>query len=119
MGNRILLIEPYVDLADMIGFYLKELGYQFDLVTDATMSVEDLTKSHYKCVLINLDQNSDQWRDLGLCLAERASSLHVPVVMIADHEVAAATISANGWKAVRKPFTVAKLESAIEEAVAA
>jgi hypothetical protein len=39
--------------------------------------------------------------------------------MIADHEVAAATISAKGWKSVRKPFTVAKLESAIDEAVAA
>jgi DNA-binding NtrC family response regulator len=119
MGKRILLIEPYVDLADMIGFYLEELGYQFDLVTDATMNVEDLTKSHYECVLINLDQNNDQWRNLGLCLAERASSLHLPVVMIADHEIAAATISANGWKSVRKPFTVAKLETAIEEAVAA
>jgi DNA-binding NtrC family response regulator len=119
MENRILLIEPYGDLADMIGFYLKELGYQFDLVTDATISAEDLTKSHYKCVLINLDQNSDEWRESGLCLAERASSLHVPVVMIADYEVAAATISANGWKSVRKPFTVAKLETAIDEALAA
>jgi DNA-binding response OmpR family regulator len=119
MGKRILLIEPYVDLADMIGFYLEELGYQFDVVTDAAMSVEDLTKSHYECVLINLDQNSDQWRNSGLCLAERACSVHLPVVMIADHEVAAATISAKGWKSVRKPFTVAKLESAIDEAVAA
>jgi hypothetical protein len=81
------------------------------------MSEEDLTKSRYECVLINLDQNSDQWRNSGLCLAERASRLHLPVVMIADHNVAAATISANGWQAVRKPFTVAKLESAITEAV--
>jgi hypothetical protein len=40
-------------------------------------------------------------------------------VMSADHEVAAATISANGWKSVRKPFTVTKLEAAIEEAVTA
>jgi DNA-binding response OmpR family regulator len=119
MGKRILLIEPYVDLADMIGFYLEELGYQFDLVTDATMGEEDFTKSPYECVLINLDQNSDEWRNFGLCLAERASRAHLPVVMIADHEVAAATISANGWKSVRKPFTVAKLESAITEAVGA
>jgi hypothetical protein len=94
---------------------LEELGCQFDLVTDATM--DDLTKSHYECVLINLDQNSDEWRNLGLCLAERASRVHLPVVMIADKEVAAATISANGWKSVRKPFTVRNLESAITEAV--
>jgi hypothetical protein len=78
-----------------------------------------LTKRRYECVLINLDQNSGQWRNLGLHLAERASRLHLPVVMIADHEVAAATISANGWTPVQKPFTVEKLESAITEAVAA
>jgi DNA-binding NtrC family response regulator len=119
MGKRILLIEPYSDLADVIGFFLEELGFQFDLVTDPTICGNDLTKRRYQCVLINLDQNSDRWRDLGLRLAERASRLRLPVVMIADHEVAAATIAANGWKPVQKPFTLAKLESAIAEAVAA
>ena len=84
---RILLIEPYDDVAQVIGLYLEDLGHEFDLVTDASGDGERLIKECYECVLINVDQNSDEWRDHGLRLAETASRNHTPVVMIADHEL--------------------------------
>jgi hypothetical protein len=31
MTKRLLLIELYEDIANLIGFYLDELGYQFDV----------------------------------------------------------------------------------------
>ena len=80
---------------------------------------KDLTKKSYVCVLINIDQNSDPWRECGVSLAETASKLNVPVVMIADHEVDAATVAAKGWEPVQKPFTMEKLGAAISEALSA
>jgi CheY-like chemotaxis protein len=118
MGERILLIEPYGDLAAIIGLYLEDLGHEFELVTDASSAGEQLTNEAYECILINVDQNSDQWRHQGLHLAETASKRHTPVVMIADHELDAATAEAKGWTVLRKPFTSEQLESAIVYALA-
>ena len=117
MGERILLIEPYCEVANIICMYLEELGHDFDLVTDAAAGREHLTKGSYTCALINVDQNSDEWRYRGLRLAEAAAKNHMPVVMIADHDLDAATATSNGWIKIRKPFTLQKLESAIAKAV--
>jgi len=118
MRWRILLIEPYHDVANVIGLFLEDLGHEFDVVTDAGAEGERLIKESYECVLINVDQNSAQWRDHGLRLAETASRNHTPVVMIADHELDAATAKSKGWTALQKPFTLENLESAIAHAVA-
>jgi DNA-binding NtrC family response regulator len=118
MGERILLIEPYCEVANIICMYLEELGHDFELVTDAAAGREHLTKASYTCALINVDQNSEEWRDRGIRLAETAARNHLPVVMIADHELDAATAKQNGWIEIRKPFTLQKLESAIAHAVA-
>jgi MFS family permease len=98
MGERILLIEPYEDLVNSIGSALEELGYRYDVVTDADINERDLLDKPYACVLINIDQNSDAWRTSGLRFAETASKLHLPVVVIADYKLSAATATANGWK---------------------
>jgi DNA-binding NtrC family response regulator len=119
MVERILLIEPYHDLVNTIGFALEELGYRFDVVTDANINEMDFLKKPYACVLINIDQNSDQWRSSGLSFAATASKLNLPVVMIADHKLSAATAFANGWKPLQKPFTIDSLSSAISKAVGA
>jgi len=118
MGKRVLLIEPYDHVANIIGLYLEDLGHEFDLVTEARAGGERLTEAAYDCVLINVDQNSDQWWDHGMRLGERASRLRIPVVMIADHKVDAATAAAKGCTVIRKPFTLEKLETAITRAVA-
>jgi DNA-binding NtrC family response regulator len=68
-------------------------------------------------VLINIDQNSNAWRTSGLKFAEIASKLHLPVVVIADYKLSAATATANGWNPIQKPFTIDKLGSAISRAV--
>jgi len=117
VGKWILLVEPYQELVDIIGFYLEELGYRFDVVSRTDLDEQELTKKSYQCVLINIDQNIGSWRTTGLTLAESVSRLHVPVVMIADHVVDAATVKAKGWRSVQKPFTVEKLAAAISEAV--
>jgi DNA-binding NtrC family response regulator len=119
MAERILLIEPYDDLVNTIGLALEELGYRYDVVTDANINERDFLKRPYACVLINIDQNSDQWRSSGLSFAETASKLNLPVVMIADHKLSAADASANGWNPIQKPFTIDRLGSAISKAVSA
>jgi DNA-binding NtrC family response regulator len=101
----------------MFGYFLEELGYQYDVVAGTDVDENDLTRKHYVCVLINIDQNSSPWRDRGLSLAQAASRLHIPVVMIADHEVDAATVTSKGWEPIQKPFTVKKLGSAITQAL--
>ena len=115
---RMLLIEPSDDLSYTIGLFLEDLGHEFDLVSDATPCGGSLAKGRYGCILINVDQNSDQWRDHGLRLADTASRNHTPVVMIADHSLDAATAKSKGWTALQKPFTLEKLESAVADAVA-
>ena len=57
-------------------------------------------------VLINLDQNRTEGRKGGPQLAEAASTLGLPVIMIPDHELAAQTIKAKGWLHLNKPFTI-------------
>jgi CheY-like chemotaxis protein len=117
VAGRILLVEPYQDIAEILGLYLEDLGYQFDLVTNTDVDEEYLASKSYDCVLVNIDQNSDSWRDAGLRLAEKASRLSVPVVMIADHAFAAQAATAKGWKPIQKPFTLERLRSAISQAV--
>jgi hypothetical protein len=50
-------------------------------------------------------------------LAATASSLGIPVVMIPDHEIAAAKIDAYGWLRIQKPFTLQNMEHVIRQAV--
>jgi DNA-binding NtrC family response regulator len=117
--RRILLAEPRQDVAELLGLYLEDLGYKFDLVTITDVDEEYLASNSYACVLVDLDQNSDSWRGAGLSLAEKASRLSVPVVIIADHTVAASTITAKGWKPLKKPFTAEEIQHAIFQAVGA
>ncbi len=118
MTSRVLLIEPYDDIATIIGLYLEDLGHEFDLVTDAGAGEQRLTAAAYDFVLINVDQNSNDWRDQGMRLARRAAGHQIPVVMIADHKLDAATAASKGWTVLRKPFTLEKIETAISQAVA-
>jgi len=117
MRERMLLIEPYDDVADVISLYLEELGYEFDIVANAGAEAELLIGEPYECVLINVDQSNNQWRGQGVHLAETASRNHTPVVMNAEREPDAATAE-SGWVPLRKPFTLEKLETAIAQAVA-
>jgi DNA-binding NtrC family response regulator len=116
--RRILLAEPRQDIAELLGLYLEDLGYKFDLVTIPD-DEEYLSGNSYACVLVDLDQNNEFWRGAGLSLAEKASRLSVPVVIIADHTVAASTITAKGWKPLKKPFTAEEIQHAIFQAVGA
>jgi DNA-binding response OmpR family regulator len=100
MPKRILLVEPYQDIADLLGLYLEDLGYQFDLVVHTEVDEEYLAGRSYDCILVNIDQNSESWRDAGLSHAEKASRLSVPVVMIADHALAAQVAAAKGWEPI-------------------
>jgi DNA-binding response OmpR family regulator len=89
MGKRILLLEPYDVVADVITEVLDQLDYEADVVASGRLDENDLRARNYDCVLINLGQNRTEWREYGLRLAELASALGIPVMMIADHQVAA------------------------------
>src|SRR3954467_12596833 len=117
MSNPLLLVEPSDLLAHLFGSYLDELGYEFDLVDDPGADDEILTQKPYECVLINIDLNRPEWRSSGFVLAESASKHGIPVVLIADYDTDAARAAALGWTVIRKPFTFAKLDSAIAKSV--
>jgi DNA-binding NtrC family response regulator len=117
MAQRILLVEPYKDIAALLGVYLEDLGYKFDLVTITDVNEEYLASNFYACVLVDIDHNSDSWRGAGLGLAEKASRLSLPVAMIADHAFAAQAAVAKGWKPIQKPFALESLQSAISQAL--
>jgi DNA-binding NtrC family response regulator len=102
MARRILIVEPYEDLAELLVLYVNELGYEFDLLTNAEVDEEHLNSNSYDCVLINADQNSGA---AGIRLAETAGRASTPVVFIADHATAASSVPAEGWKPLQKSFT--------------
>ena len=117
MSKRILLLEPYDVVADLIRDLLDQLDYVTDVETSGDFDEQGLRSRGYHCVLVNFDQNRTDWRDYGLRLATIAAGLGIPVVMIPDHETAAKTIEANGWLGLRKPFTIANLADALNRAV--
>jgi hypothetical protein len=114
MSRRILLIEPYPGLAETFGMFLEEMDCDFDIVPTCGAGESCLTQRPYGLATINIDQNDSDWHDKGLLIAERAKELGIPVVMIADHQLDATTISENGWLAIRKPFTLERFKSVIE-----
>jgi DNA-binding response OmpR family regulator len=116
MRERVLLIEPYELIADLLVEVLDHLDYVSDIKSSGSVQESDLRAKEYHCVLINLDQNSVGWRNKGLRLAEMASDIGLPVVMIPDHEMAIAEIEANGWLHFDKPFTLANVEHVLRAA---
>jgi DNA-binding NtrC family response regulator len=117
MSKRILLLEPYDVVSDLILDILDQLDYEADVETSGNIDQQQLLSRGYDCVFVNLDQNRTEWRNYGLRLAAIASGLGIPVIMIPDHETAAQTIDANGWLRLNKPFTVEHLQDVIARAV--
>ena len=73
MSKRILLLEPYGVVANVIKDLLDQLDYVADVETSGHVDEHDLRSREYHCVLVNLDQNRTDWRDYGLRLATIAS----------------------------------------------
>ena len=117
MQKRILLLEPYEMVAEALTDCLRHLDYDVDVVTTGELDASRLRGGRYDCVLINLDQNRPNTRQGGLKLAEMATSLGMPVVMIPDYRLARDTLSAKGWLHIAKPFTIDKLQQVIAQAV--
>jgi DNA-binding response OmpR family regulator len=110
MRECVLLIEPNDLVAELLVNVLEVLDYESDVLTSGRVQESDLRAKHYRCVLIDLDQNSVGWRNKGLRLAEMATRSGLPVVMIPDHEMAITEIEGNGWLHFDKPFTLANVE---------
>ena len=116
MPKYVLLFEPFENLADMLVLSMEELGFKVDIGRPAGDGEELAREREYACVFINLDQNSHDWHSRGLALANKASALGLPVVMIPDNETAQAVIRAKGWLQIKKPFKLAALKEVMERA---
>jgi DNA-binding response OmpR family regulator len=116
MRERVLLIEPYELIAELLVEVLENLDYESDVISSGDVRESDLRAKEYHCVLVNLDQNTPGWRNKGLRLAAMASSIGLPVVMIPDHKMAISEIEANGWLHFAKPFTLANVEHVLRAA---
>jgi DNA-binding NtrC family response regulator len=119
MAKRVLLVEPYDVIADILVEILDQLHYETEVIESDSFRRKDLRAGEYHCVLINIDQNSTEWRDNGLRLAAMASQAGLAVVMIPDHETGDKVIRANGWLHLHKPFTINDIDDVITRAVAA
>lgn len=116
MAKYVLLFEPFKMVADMLVLSMEELGFKVDLGDPSSDGGDALRARHYACVFINLDQNCKDWHSHGLMLANKASELGLPVVMIPDNTEAQGMIRAKGWLQIKKPFKLDALKDVMERA---
>lgn len=117
MTGRILLIEPYREVADLITACLEDMGYSVDLITDAVLPGALPNRGDYACAFINLDQNKVGWREQGLSLATILSERGLPIVMIPDHQSDVGALEQHDWFYIRKPFSVDRLQAVVKKAI--
>ena len=118
MTARVLLIEPYGALADILAIYLEGLGYLVTLAESKTLTPDVFTGGNYSVVFINLDQGSAAWALAGIKIAEQANAAGLPVVMIPDSESAADVLKQSRFVYLKKPFNLSTLDEAISTSIA-
>lgn len=116
MNKYVLLFEPFEMLAKMLVLSMEELGFKVDIGNSAGDGGELTGTRQYACVFINLDQNRRDWHSHGLMLANKASQLALPVVMIPDNPTAQDVIRTKGWLQIKKPFKLDALKDVMERA---
>ena len=117
MTPQILIVEPYEALAEMLSLSLESMGYSSEIARTDAVDEQQLVRGRFACVFINLDQNDRNFQVGGLKIAELASTLGIPVVMIPDNDVAQRIISERGWIQIRKPFKFEALQRVMELAL--
>jgi DNA-binding NtrC family response regulator len=115
MSKRVLLVEPYLDLARIMSEMLLDGGHEVDVAMTGYEMRVALKARTYACVLLNLDQN--RALDYGLELAEEASLAGARIILIPDFLGDPKIIAANGWLQLKKPFTVEKLVDMVKRAI--
>ncbi len=116
MKKYVLLFEPYKILADVLVLSMETLGFKVDIGNSSSDGIDDLRARPYACIFINLDQNYKDWHSHGLMLANKASEIGLPVVMIPDNPEAEDVIQAKGWLQIKKPFKLDALKDVMERA---
>jgi DNA-binding response OmpR family regulator len=115
MKKRILLVEPYPELSEVMARMMTEAGYEVHCAMSAHEMRKAIETAGYHCILLNLDQNRTE--DFGLELAEEASRSGSRIVMIPDWDVDRKKIADKGWQQLTKPFSIADLQATIEQAL--
>lgn len=115
MKRRALVIDDDIDLAEVIGEFLKILGWQPDVCSDSLKGSQLAVSGDYEVVFC--DKNMPKHDGLQIAREIRSGSPKTRVILctgeIVDAELAAAA-SALGARVVGKPLDFDNLDKLLE-----
>ena len=107
---RLLIVDDQVDVSEMLGMHLSELGYVVTLVTDAKAALRALMGEQFDGVISDVLLPGPS----GLELAEAASARRIPVLLISGEPKSIERLKENSrYPFLQKPFHLDDLESAL------
>jgi len=110
MPRRILIIEDDRDMAHLVEFHLKDMGYEVTLAHDGHVGLDEAISKPYD--LIILDLMLPEVDGLEICRRVRAASVYTPVVVLTSRaseldRVVGLEIGADDY--LTKPFSIREL----------
>jgi CheY-like chemotaxis protein len=106
-GGTVLVVEDNPDVAEVTVAMLRELGYEVELVTDATAALEIIGRKIFDLVVSDIVMpGSMDGAELAREIRRRNPDL--PVLLVTGYSQAASSV-AGDFSVLRKPFGIAEL----------
>src|SRR5690242_18076499 len=107
---RLLIVDDHVDVSEMLGMHLSELGYVVTLVTDAKAALRALMDEQFDGIISDVLLPGTS----GLELAKAASARRSPVLLISGEPNSIERLTENSrYPFLQKPFHLDDLESTL------
>jgi two-component system OmpR family response regulator len=116
MARHILVVDDDGDVRDIVILMLQENGFLATAATGGVAMRELLAADGTRFDAIVLD--SLMPGEQGPALALHAKTLQIPVIMISGSRDSMKFAEENGLQLLRKPFRMAELIQAVEDALA-
>ena len=119
MSAKILVVDDEADIRNLVKEILLEEGYQVEIASGAKDAHQELSKSKFDCVLLDI------WMpDIdGITLLKdwaQTGKLKMPVLMMSGHGTVETAVEATRLGAsdfIEKPLSMAKLLASVEKAL--
>jgi len=115
---RILIVDDEPSSLELLGFYLKEKGYEVKCATNGRECIENVASFRPEILILDIRLPDADGLEILRCLKEGGGATHV-IIMTAFHDMAT-TIKAmklGAFEYIPKPIDVDELELAISRAL--